>query len=237
MASGKRLFLIGTVHRDPRGEERLGDLLAGLRPTALTLEMSPTAADYRRRRGQLLLQRLDRILDRLARKEGYARQTLAERPAVVDIRRLLSFPFEYRASRSYADQAGIPFALIDLPEVSARKLRLVESDLITYRNLRTLVRLEADGAGREESYSLARTLILGRAIPEVVISFLRRRRGEEGIGRRDALMAEEIRSRLAGESPGRLAHVGGWVHMLDDPQRETLYSQLRDLEPERILLG
>jgi hypothetical protein len=237
MTSGKRLFLIGTVHRDPRGEERLGDLLAGLKPTALTLEMSPTAADYRRRRGRLLLQRLERILDRLAREEGYPRQTLADHPAVADIRRLLSFPFEYRASHKYADQAGIPFDLIDLPEVSVRKLRLVESDLITYRNLRTLLRLEADGAGREEDYGLARTLILGRAIPEVVDSFLQRRRGEEGIGRRDALMAEKIRSRLETDSPTRLAHVGGWVHMLDDRQGETLYSQLRDLEPERILLG
>jgi hypothetical protein len=30
-------------------------------------------------------------------------------------------------------------------------------------------------------------------------------------------------------------HVGGWEHLLDDPQGKTLYSLLKGLRPRRLL--
>jgi hypothetical protein len=66
-------------------------------------------------------------------------------------------------------------------------------------------------------------------------AFLAGRRGEEGIGRRDRHMAGEIR-RLLAARPGRLVHIGGWVHLVADREGETLYSRLEELSPERLIL-
>lgn len=234
-AAPKRLVLVGTVHRDARGLERLASVLEALHPTQLTLEMSPTAVAFRRTRSPALLLRLERILDRLAAEEGYPRPELARHPAVMDIQGLLALPFEYRAAQAFADRVGTPLALIDLPDVSRRKLGLVDQDLISYRNLRTLVRLPPREAPAED-YASARALLRPGIPPEVIRDFLRRRLGEEGIGPRDAHMAGEIRRRLGGERGGCLVHIGGWVHLLADPGGKTLFSRLADLAPERRLL-
>jgi hypothetical protein len=50
-------------------------------------------------------------------------------------------------------------------------------------------------------------------------------------------MAAAIRTGLRQRPGVRLAHIGGWVHLVDDPQGETLYSLIRDFQPERILLN
>jgi hypothetical protein len=128
-------------------------------------------------------------------------------------------------------------ACIDLPEISVRKLRLVETELVTYRNLEILVRLVGDSRTADEGYGMARALLQADSLKPVVHDFLARRRGDEGIGRRDERMAGEIRRRL-GRRPGvRLVHIGGWVHLIDDPLGETLFSRLADLQPDRRLLG
>jgi hypothetical protein len=66
-------------------------------------------------------------------------------------------------------------------------------------------------------------------------AFLQGCRGEEGIGPRDRHLAAKIRA-LVQSQPGQLVHIGGWVHLLDDPSGETLYSLLGDLQPRRLLL-
>ncbi len=234
MAAG-RLVLIGTVHRDPGGEAGLARLLEELRPAILTLEMSPAAVHFRQTRGVELGRRLDGILGRLAAEEHCSRTELERHPAVVGIRRLLALPYEYRVATTFAQNARIPLDLIDLDEIARRKLRRVEKELVTCRNLRTLLHLESADAAVQEDYPLARALITGTPLPQVVGDFIARRRGEERIGRRDALMAAALR-RLREEQPAAcLVHIGGWVHLIDDPLGETLYSRLRDLRPERLL--
>jgi hypothetical protein len=68
-------------------------------------------------------------------------------------------------------------------------------------------------------------------------AFLEGRRGEEGIGPRDRWMAAQIRRLLAPRRGAHLVHVGGWVHLVEDAQGETLYTLLADLAPQRLLLG
>jgi len=233
-----KLTLIGTVHRDPRGKERLISLLRRLRPDLITLEMSEKALAYRQGEARRQLQRLDRILARLAEELQAAPGLLLNHPAVTDIRTLLALPFEYQAAAVCAAETGVPLHLIDRSDVSATKLRRVESELITYRNLRILVSLSA-GAERcdAEGYGRAHAMISRDPGGAVRQAYLEGRRGAEGLGPRDRWMAGRIRSLLAAREGGHLVHVGGWVHLVEDARGETLYSLLADLDPVRRLLA
>lgn len=232
------LTLIGTVHRDPRGAEKLLPLLRRLRPDLVTLEMSEKAFAYRQGEAHRQLRRLDRILERLAAELMVSVHELQAHPAVADIRTLLALPFEYQAASAYAAEATVPMHLIDLSDVSAAKLKRVEGDLITYSNLRVLVSLpgKIENSG-SEGYETARALICKEPGETVRRAFLERRRGEEGIGQRDMAMAQAIRRLLERRSDGHLVHIGGWVHLVEDGRGETLYSLLKDLNPDRVLLA
>jgi len=233
-----KLTLVGTVHRDPRGSERLLAALRRLRPDLVTLEMSSKAFDYRQGEARRQLLRLEGILARLAEETGRSLAELLAHPAISDIRALLDFPFEYRAAADYAAETGIPVRLIDLCDVSAAKLRRVETSLVTYRNLRVLVKLPIEREKNGwEGYELARAMIVRDPGSAVRQAFLERRRGAEGIGPRDRWMAEQIERLLADGRVGHLVHVGGWVHMVGDEQGETLFSLLERFAPVRELLG
>jgi len=234
--SQPRLTLIGTVHRDTQGLQRLSALLERLQPDLLTLEMSSYALQYRQARGPSQLLRLERILERLATETGRSLQELQCCQAVADIRNLLALPYEYRATRDYAARCDCRLALIDMTEVSTLKLKRVESGLITYRNLKILTGLpEAAAAQRQESYATAQALLSNTPVAAVRSAFLQHRRGLEGIGPRDQLMAEQIRRLLQADTCRHLVHVGGWVHLLEDPQGETLFSRLAECSPTRRL--
>lgn len=231
------LILVGTVHRDRRGEPRLLRLLERLSPGQLTLEMSPFALHYRQIHSRPQVLRLERILDRLSAELGLDHAALEERPAIAGIRRLLELPFEYRAASSYAAAAHIPLSLIDLSEISVAKLKKVETELITYRNIRVLIDLTEDAGPGDESYLLARWLVLENPTAVLRRSFLEGRRGSEGVGPRDRNMAREIRTLMNARPGENLVHIGGWVHLVEDEKGETLYSLLADLAPRRLLLN
>ena len=227
-----RLTLVGIVHRRPGTAEALQALLQALHPDELTLEMSPYAVHWRLGTVPRLLRRLERILARLSVYECTALSDLENHPEVRGIRALLAFPEEFRAAARYAASEGIPLHLADLSPISGRKLLRVEKELVTFRNLQVLTALpEPPGAG--EGYGTARRLMAGD--PLLVQAFLARRRGREEIGLRDRWMERAIRRRL-GQRPGiHLVHIGGWVHLLKDPQKQTLFSRLQDLRPRRVL--
>lgn len=238
-AAPPALTLVGTVHRDPQGAERLLTLLRRLRPDLVTLEMSEKAFAYRQEKASLQLLRLERILARLSAELPADLQELQAHPAVAGIRTLLALPFEYQAAAAYGAEMAVPLHLIDLSDVSAAKLRRVESDLITYRNLRILVTLPPRAEKSDyEGYGRAHAMLAlgpGEAARQ---AFLEGRRGAEGIGPRDRWMAGQIRRLLAARPGAHLVHVGGWVHLVEDAEREeTLYSLLADLAPQRLLLG
>ncbi|MBE0595755.1 MAG: hypothetical protein IH614_00635 [Desulfuromonadales bacterium] len=231
VAAGQ-LTLVGTVHRQPGNAVGLPALLQELAPDAITLEVSPFAIHWRLAVGPRLLARLEKILDRFSALHGVDRGSLEKHPQVVGIRSLLALPEEFRGAAGYAGPRGVPLALIDLSAVSARKLRRVETELVTWENLSMLLTLPP-ALSPGEDYLLARRLLAGKVALEVRQAFLAGRRGREGIGVRDAIMAREIRRR---RPRGHLVHVGGWVHLLADEQGETLFSRLAELKPGRRLL-
>lgn len=232
------LTLIGTVHRDPCGAERLLRLLRRLQPDLVTLEMSEKALAYRLGKARRLQLRLGHLLDRLSRDIPAKLDDLLAHPAIADIHSLLALPFEYRAAAAYSAETASPLQLIDRCDVSAAKLQRVEGELITYRNLKILVSLP-DGAEKSdfEGYERAHALISRDPGESVRQAFLASRRGEEGIGPRDRWMSEQIRKLLTAQPGFHLVHIGGWVHLVEDPRRETLYSLLVELKPQRLLLG
>lgn len=237
-AARHRLTLIGTVHRDPLGAERLLPLLRRLHPDLVTLEMSEKALAYRQGEAFQLQLRLDSILEQLAKKTSAELAELQAHPAVTDIRTLLALPFEYQAAEAYAAEAAVPLQLIDRSDISTAKLQRVEKELITWRNLKILLTLPPGAEKSDfEGYERAHALITRDPGEPVRQAFLAGRRGEEGIGPRDRWMAAQIRHLLAGHFGAHLAHVGGWVHLVEDARGETLYSLLADLAPQRLLLG
>jgi hypothetical protein len=233
-ADDGRLVLIGTVHRGVTALPALRRLLNDLRPSTVTVEFSPYGLAYRRTRGPRLRRAMGEILAVLAAERGRPLAELHAHPQIAAIRELLALPFEYRAAAEYARKTPAALALVDLSAISAVKLRRVEDELLTAANLRTLVDLPAPGRAAE-GVGAARSLVLADRDEAIRQAFLAGRRGEEGVGRRDRHMAGEIR-RLLGASPGRLVHIGGWVHLVEDRQGETLYSLLADLRPRRLIL-
>jgi hypothetical protein len=221
--------LIGTVHHDPRSAAPLAELLAQLQPDQLTVEISPEVVAYRQTHGVLLLSKLGMIVERLL---GPSAPT---HPGIVAIRNLLGLPYEFRVACAYAEEKGIVVLAIDQSDSSLAKLRPIEERLISLQHLRRIAASPGTAApDNAHRYDLARQLL---ASPDARLrgAFLQGCRGEEGIGPRDRHLATKIRA-LAQSQPGHLVHIGGWVHLLDDPGGETLYSLLSDLQPRRLLL-
>lgn len=236
LSSPGPLILIGTVHQDCAGEGRLLSVLEQIEPSVVTLELSPTSLHYRQQHGALLRRRLERIVMRLAAGSSEELERIMLHPAIQDIHRLLEIPFEHRAAEAYTRPRGVPLELIDLPQVAEQKVRRIQDELITLHNLRMLLGVPMP-ALRKEDYSEAVALIERETSPSFRRAFLLGRRGEEGIGPRDRSMAEVIRKCCRERSDRPLVHIGGWVHLIDDPDGETLYSLLADLQPLRMLLG
>ena len=222
------------MHHDPRSAAPLAELLAQLRPDQLTVEISPGVVAYRQTHGILLLRKLGMIVERLLGQSPPS-ALLADHPGIVAIRNLLGLPYEFRVASTYARKRGIAVQAIDQSEISLLKLRQVEERLISRQHLKRIA--ASPGAAAPDNahrYELARQLLTS---PDARLrsAFLQGCRGEEGIGPRDRHLAAKIRS-LAQSQPGHLVHIGGWVHLLDDPDGETLYSLLSDLQPRRLLL-
>ena len=228
------MTLIGTVHHDPRSAASLAALLAELQPDCLTVEISPDVVLYRQTHGVLLLRKLGMILERLAGAPALALSP-AEHPDIKTIRTILGMPYEFSVACTYARQGGIKVQAIDQSDSSLAKLRPVEERLISLRHLKKIISSpKAAPPDNTHRFELARQLIASPAA-QLRSAFLQGCRGEEGIGPRDRHLAEKIRT-LARSQAGHLVHIGGWVHLLDDPAGETLYSLLADLRPRRILL-
>ncbi len=221
------LTLVGVVHRDPEGGEKLLRLLESRRPDAMTVELSPLGLLWREARSREMLQRLDELVNRLPPNgRGHHQLQL--------IREALRIPFEFSASRRYAGRHGVPLHLVDLNWVSREHLPWYESEIITSHNLKALLEepersLAAlmNSEYRRAAACLARGL--SREDKESAT-------WEEAKGRRrERFLACRVRS--VAERHRRVTHIGGWVHLVYDSEGHSLASLLRDLVPQRRLLA
>ncbi|MCX5889300.1 MAG: hypothetical protein NTY36_07590 [Deltaproteobacteria bacterium] len=222
--SSSRLLLLGTVHGDPAGYERAWKLLQRWQPDLVTVEVSRFSLRYRQRQEP----RWQRLL----------RQGLEELPVGaaehLAIRRLMAqvaLPFEVRVARDYSRRHGAPWRPLDLGGLARRHLPRYARELLSPVNLKALLATEdeplEDYVARE--YRRARLACvhpLWRPLAADSESqhFLVRERH----------LVRRLRHCLA--SYGRVAHLGGWEHLV--PWREVagLWQKLADHEPLRLFL-
>jgi hypothetical protein len=216
------LILIGTVHGDPRGYERAWVLLDHLQPDLVTVEISPFSLRYRLRHGPRWQRQLTRALAQLP----------AAAPRHLAIQRLtaqVALPFEVRAARDHSRDRGVPWRPLDLGFLSRRHLPRYGTELLSPANLKALLSTP-DGDLQEYVAAEFRRARLAVSRPP--------RRlfppGDPQARRREGFLARRLR-RLACRH-GRVAHLGGWEHLVPWPDSPSLWRQVADLTPGRLLL-
>jgi hypothetical protein len=221
-APSHSLTLIGTVHGDPRGYARALALLDHLGPDVVSVEISPFSLRYRLRHGTGWRRRLARGLGHLPR--GAASHLALQRLAAqVDL------PFEVQAARDYHRRTGAPWRPLDLGFVARRHLPRFGPELLAPGNLQALLATQ-DGDLAEYvagEYHRAR-LALARPPRRPIFP------GNPETRRRERLLARRLR-RLASRYP-RVAHLGGWEHLVPWQDCPGLVNELADLRPRRLLL-
>jgi hypothetical protein len=216
------LILIGTVHGDPRGQDRAGKLLLHLRPDLVTVEISPFSLGYRLKHG--------------GRWQRQLAAALAELPSGAErhlaIRRLaaqVALPFEVLAARDYSRRFKVPWRPLDLGFLSRRHLPRYRTELLSPANLEALL-ATADGELQDfvaGEFRRARQALTG--VP--------RRRIFPGLletWRRERFLARRLRGLVSRHR--RVMHLGGWEHLLDWEDSPGLWRDLADLKPRRVLL-
>ncbi len=219
--TASKLLLIGTVHGDPQGYDRAWKLLRDFQPDLVTVEVSYFSLRYRQRREGLWQRRLQQALAELP--SGAAMHLAIRRLAAQ-----VALPFEVRVARDYARGSGIPWRPLDLGGPARRHLPRYDRELLSPENLRALLETADEpledyvsGEYRRAQMSCRRPLWRPLGVnPETV--------------RRERFLARRLRRHLAKFS--RVAHLGGWEHLVPWRQATGLWQELADLKPLRFFL-
>jgi hypothetical protein len=216
------LLLLGTVHGDPRGYVRAWRLLKHLRPTLITVEISPFSVRCRLREGPRWQRLLHRALGELPPGAG-------EHPAIRRLAAQVALPFEYRVARDYSRHYAVSLKALDLGGPSRRHLPRYARELLTSDNLRALA--ATPGCSLEEwveaEFHRARQ---AGARPPWRLAF----QSPPDTLRREQLMARRLRKLI--RQGWRVAHLGGWEHLLSWRDGDSFLQLLTDLKPAQLLL-
>ena len=233
MGMGKRplpsLVMVGTVHRDPRGKARLLRLLQREQPSAVSVEISPYARIFRNQKATAFRAALRENLRRIHQEEGLAWRRILSHSAIQGIFLLLKEPYEWRAAKAYGEETRCRIQDIDLSEYSEEKLTQLP-DLVSRENLRTLLSLSFPGLNEQVRNLYGRARFLFSHPPSICLE-------NRELRERESIMAEKIRGIVFQEVGGKIVHIGGWEHLLEFSGQSSLYSMLRDFDPQRVLLA
>jgi len=262
-----KLVLVGTVHRDPAGKNRLLKKLEALRPAALSLEVSPASVELRRKWGYRWRKTFRDRLAKLSYETGLGPKNLMNQAKIRGVFEYLRLPYEYRAAMTYAAAQNCPVFLLDESEIAEAYLKRVESEILTEKNMALLLEAEQNLTLDEEvaaEYARAQN----HAFKQKSWNDARLAQ-PEAWAKREARLSQKIRllhqglTRWAGRTadgdefvrsliiapeavafvpktvsfPAQAPHayIGGWEHLVEDQNRNALFSQLQDLTPERTL--
>lgn len=218
----ENLVLIGTVHGDPRGYERVRRLLEWLRPDLVTVEISPFSLRYRRAREGRWRRQLQKTLAELPPEaQGH--------PAIRSVAAQIALPFEYRAARDYSRSNGITYLPLDLGEVARRHLPRYGRELLSPANLRALAGEPRDSLEDLVFREFHRArLALARPPWRLDLD------NSPETRRRERFWSMRLK-RLVRQG-GRIVHLGGWEHLVPWREGEGLRAWLAEQTP-RILLA
>jgi len=223
------LVMVGTVHRDPKGFEKLLRILEREAPNFITVEISPYALKFRAQEASRLRAVLRENLKEIQREEGRLYRRFLSHGEIQGIFFLLKVPFEWRAAERYARKCRIGLRAIDLSAYSEEKLARI-SELIQIENLRALLRSPQPFIENrvDRQYKRART---HWDSPASIGST------SEETQERERQMAGEIRRLMDGIKKKKVLHVGGWEHLVPASRGESLFARLENLNPRRLLLS
>jgi hypothetical protein len=230
------LVLIGTVHHDPRGHEKLSALLASLKPDLITVELSPYGRGFRTKNQK----RLSRRVLSLYKRTGGVNPQLeincehAQLPsAIQSLVYSLNYPFEFLAARDYARACKVPFYCIDLSSVSRKKMLMLKQETLNIKNISALLKLPDKNL--QESVDMCYKKAQRRWDAD---SSVQKAAGTQHPvdSKREQHMSRRIKNLLKRHPGKKLVHIGGWEHFTVNGDCTTMYELLRDCEPERILL-
>jgi hypothetical protein len=216
------LILIGTVHGDPRGYARAVALLNHLGPDLVTVEISPFSLRYRLRHGPGWQRQLTRALAELP-------ADAAQHLAIQRLTAQVALPFEVRAAQDYSRDRKVPWRPLDLGFLSRRHLPRYGPELLSPANLKALLHTPDGDLKEYVAAEFRRARLAVRRPPQRLLA-----PGHSEAGRREGFLAQRLR-RLASRS-GRVAHLGGWEHLVPWPDSPNLWRQVADLTPGRLLL-
>jgi hypothetical protein len=218
--------LIGVVHRDPDGEDRLRRLLDELRPELITVEVSPYAVEYRRQHGARLLRLLDELTPPGKEHHG----------EIEGIRETLLIPFEARATWGYAAEHPAKVELVDDSELSRDLLDDVERELLTPENVKLLAERPDFSLRRtvDSFYRRAHRLMKDEPVSPARLGFSAERLALLEL--RDEQMESRVRALLAAREGARWAHIGGVFHLMKVRGLRLLWERFADDGAARMFL-
>ena len=230
------LFLIGTVHHDPRGYKKLYALLTALKPDLITLELSPYGRGFRtknqKRFSRRLLSLYKKALGVNPHHDIPAESELLPAP-VQSLVYTLNYPFEFLAARNYAHTCRVPFYCIDLSPVSRQKMHMLKQETLSINNISALLTLPDKNLQESVDLCYKKAQNIWQA---------------DNVGKKAAVtqhafdmerekhMSRRIKNLVKRHPDKKLVHIGGWEHFTGDAGCTTMYGLLRGLAPERILL-
>jgi hypothetical protein len=221
--SSTNLTLLATVHGDPAGYERAWRLFEQVQPEVITVEISRFSVRYREQAQKDWRRRLAEALRALP-PEAEKCLAVARLKAQADI------PFEYRAARDWGKLHQAPIKLLDAGRVARSHLPRYADELLSPDNLRILWENEASGNLEDfvaTEFRRARLAREGKLRPAL-------RPADPGDRSRERLWAKRLKDLV--DSGKRVAHLGGWEHLVPWEGGGGLTQLLADLKPSVILL-
>jgi len=219
----KNGLMIGVVHRDPSGEERLYRLLRDMKPTLITLEISPYALAFRQENSRRLVAELERLVPPEQRNHG----------EIQAIYEMLKIPFEVRAAARLEQAMPVRFECIDDSEFSRRFLAKVESEIIISENLSTLLGSPDVALEQRIDVYYRRFHELRKREPVHASEFGFSSAELAEMAHRDDQMERRIREL---RQDHRWVHVGGVAHLISVDGAMLLWDRFRNEDMQRLFL-
>jgi hypothetical protein len=225
-AEQPEIILVGVVHGDPEGYDKLIKFFHRVRPRVISVEISKYSWRYRRNQKAQWQQRFQLSRQSLPPQQ---RQHLALHKLAAQI----ALPFEARAAEDYAQQHGVSWQAVDINALAREHLPRYGEELLSPVNLRNLA-LTPDAAWGEyirQEYRRAR-LVLQTGRSSVMVMTTGAVPPQAGM--REKVLAHRV-DRLAKQWL-RVVHVGGWEHLIKSGPRTTMADFLAVWRPQVLLL-
>jgi hypothetical protein len=227
VAEQPEIILVGVVHGDPEGYDKLIKFFHRVRPRIISVEISEYSWRYRRSQKAQWQKRFQHSRQSLPPQQ---RHHLALHKLAAQI----ALPFEARTAEDFAQQHGVSWQAVDINGIAREHLPRYGEELLSPDNLRNLV-LTQDGAWgeyiRQEYRRARRVLQTGRGSGMVMTTGA----VSPQAGMREKVLAHRV-AQLAKQWL-RVVHVGGWEHLIRSGPRKTMADFLSVWRPQRVLLG